>query len=357
MLTIDQIRSLHLELTTACNAQCPSCPRNVAGFTHNDGYPECDLTLDQCKTILTPDFLKQIRNVYISGNFGDFIMNPQSIEILTYLRSEINQQHGYIIIGTNGGARSSAFWKKVANLSNEVVFCIDGLEDTHSIYRRNTLFNTVLQNANTVIQSGGKATWKFIVFEHNKHQIEEAQARSKELGFSNFLLHNAQHENGRHSTPVFDRHGDFEYYIGQRNSNNPIPIQQVLFSDRRVQSPDINKIACVPANNITCDSLAKKEIYITANGEVYPCCFMGHYPKTFQTGMNTWYGTTGLQLENIVRSNNALEHGLEKSIEWFNSIPPTWDKPDWGSGRLLVCDNSCSHHSPYSGDQIIKNDI
>lgn len=255
MLTLDKIRSIHLELTTACNARCPCCPRNVAGYDHNDGYPECDLTLAQIQTILKPEFLNQINHIYISGNFGDFVMNSESVEILQYLRAHINVDYGYICIGTNGGARDKKFWQQVAALSNEVIFCIDGLEDTHSIYRKNTVFSTVLNNARTVMQAGGNASWKFIVFDHNQHQIETAQQLSCDLGFKNFYLH----DHGRSSTPVFDRHGNFEYYIGSNSPGATTKIEWVLQSPQRMRSKSPSNFEYRPAEKISCDSLKNKK--------------------------------------------------------------------------------------------------
>ena len=345
MLPLSNIRSIHLELTTACNARCPGCPRNVAGYPHNDGYPECDLTLAQIQTILSTEFLKQINHVYISGNFGDFLMNPQSIEILQYLRDHIRPNSGYICIGTNGGARDKAFWQQVARLSDEVMFCIDGLDDTHSIYRKNTVYRTVINNAQTVIESGGQASWKFIEFGHNRHQIDAARALSKEMGFKNFYLTN----HGRSQTPVFDKHGEFEHWIGEPQIEQVPKIAWILQDPQRLE-----KLSEPHANTVACESLKKQELYITANGDVYPCCFMGHYPHTFQQNMSTWYGVVNNQVSKIVMQNNALEHGLEKAIQWFSNIPDHWAKQNVQQ-RLMVCDTSCGENNPYQHDQNISN--
>lgn len=351
MLSLSNIRSIHLELTTSCNARCPCCPRNVAGYDRNDGYPECDMTLAQIQNILSIEFLKQIDRIYISGNFGDFLMNPQSVEILQYLRDHINPS-GCISVGTNGGARDKTFWQKVAQLVNDITFCIDGLDDTHNIYRKNTVYRTVINNARTVIESGGHASWKFIVFDHNRHQVDAARALSKELGFKNFYLH----DHGRNRTPVFDRYGNFEYYIGSDGPQQPTKIEWVLNSTHRKRTTSPDNFPYEPAQSITCDSLKKQEIYITANGEVYPCCFMGHYPLTFQLNMDTWYSRTGIQLRDMIQNNNALEHGLEKALAWFDKIPEKWQQPTWDQGRLAVCDTSCGDKNPYANNQVFSNE-
>jgi hypothetical protein len=214
------------------------------------------------------------------------------------------------------------------------------------------VYRTVINNAQTVIESGGRASWKFIVFDHNRHQVEAARALSLELGFKNFYLH----DHGRSQTPVFDRHGNFEHYIGSESPKEPTKIKWVLNGPQRIKSATPSNFPYEPAQSIDCDSLKKQEIYITANGEVYPCCFMGHYPLTFQTTMDTWYGHIGLQLREIVGQNNALEHGLEKALAWFAAIPERWQQPSWDQGRLAVCDTSCGNKNPYLNDQLFIND-
>jgi sulfatase maturation enzyme AslB (radical SAM superfamily) len=321
----------------------------VCGYTYNDGYPECDLSLLQIKQILSPEFLNQITRIYLSGNFGDFLMNPESIKILEYLRS--NSPRSWIVIGTNGGARDNEFWQRVAELTNEVIFCIDGLEDTHSIYRKNTVWATVIKNAKAVINHGGTASWKFIVFDHNRHQIDQAKNLSKEIGFHTFFLH----DHGRNTTPVFDKHGNFEYWIGDQSLDQVSKIEQVLQAPQRKKHSDAETFSEPCAKTVVCDSLKKQELYITANGEVYPCCFMGHYPHTFQRNMSTWYGFVNNQVSKIAMQNNALEHGLEKAIQWFSNIPDHWTKQNWQQGRLVVCDTSCGENNPYQHDQITSN--
>ena len=72
---------------------------------------------------------------------------------------------------------------KIKHLQHEIIFAIDGLEDTHSIYRQNTNFEKIINNATAVINSGGVAHWQFIPFKHNQHQIVDVIKLSKKLGF------------------------------------------------------------------------------------------------------------------------------------------------------------------------------
>jgi sulfatase maturation enzyme AslB (radical SAM superfamily) len=61
------------------------------------------------------------------------------------------------------------------NNSRCITFSIDGLEDTNKIYRINSEWESIMNGFNTIKKYGIKTVWKFIVFRHNQHQIEEAK--------------------------------------------------------------------------------------------------------------------------------------------------------------------------------------
>jgi MoaA/NifB/PqqE/SkfB family radical SAM enzyme len=180
MIAYKDIRDVHLEISTLCNAACPRCPRNFWGYPYNAGYPELFLSLEQTKKIFQPDFLHQLTSIRINGNFGDIVMNPEGADVVDYLRQ--NNASMKITISTNGGARDSEFWTKLACSGAEILFALDGLANTHSLYRQNTIWSVVIKNAKTFMDAGGRAVWKMIRFKHNHHQIEECRAMAKALG-------------------------------------------------------------------------------------------------------------------------------------------------------------------------------
>lgn len=87
MIKYNEIKNVHLEISSLCNARCPLCPRNFRGYPYNDGYVEENLTLESCKHIFTPALLQQLNRFWINGNFGDAIMNPETPDIIEYFRS------------------------------------------------------------------------------------------------------------------------------------------------------------------------------------------------------------------------------------------------------------------------------
>ena len=312
MIQLNDIRKLHLELSSLCNARCPQCPRNFYGYPYNRGYVETNLSLEKLQSILSVDFLKQIDEILINGNFGDFIMNPESIEIITWLKSVTS--NAFIHISTNGGARDQTFWQTLAKLGVEVNFCIDGLEDTHHIYRQDTTYNQVIRNATTYITAGGRANWVMTEFNHNQHQFDEAQRRSIDLKFFNFIIRKTNRDTG----PIYDRSGK---NIFKMKSMTGFPDQ--LSEKFIVNKLKVEKMSVVNKNQkISCESLRDKSLYIAADGTVEPCCYLN---------------VSNYLNNDIVGYKKINTDTVEQSIVWFNQVLEKIDK-----NPLTMCSTICS---------------
>jgi MoaA/NifB/PqqE/SkfB family radical SAM enzyme len=330
-----EIRDVHLEISSLCNASCPWCPRTFWGYPYNGGYPETNLDLAQAKRIFQPDFLKQLTSIRINGNFGDIVMNPDGADIVEYFFS-INPELK-VTISTNGGARDRHFWNRLAATPAIVFFCIDGLEDTHSLYRQNTVWSTVMRNAETFIQAGGYAVWKMIQFKHNQHQIEQCRQLSQELGFRNFQLISQ----GRDSAPVFDKNGNLVHVMGDYTGETDF---KILFHQKKTNEILLEDIVPnrIPAKTVACETKRLKSIYISANGDVSPCCWTGLYPNTY--GHGQYHQAANRQLQPLITQQNALEHRLEDCIEWFNAVENSWGIRNYQQGRLVICDDNCGQN-------------
>lgn len=330
MYQLTQIRHVHLEISSRCNAACPLCPRNFYGYPFNDGYVEHDMTLSQAKKIFSVEFLKQLDEIYINGNFGDAVMNPDTVDIVGYFK---NANPALVIkISTNGGARDSDFWKDLARLDAKVLFCIDGLEDTHSLYRQNTLYSTVIKNAKTFIDAGGQATWKMIRFDHNSHQWDTAEQRSRDLGFDRFWLV----DHGRNQGPVYDKQGNLTHTLGRPTQTE----FAVLFRSRTTDEVLLEDIiADRKQKPIHCQVKRDRSIYISSTGDVYPCCFLGFNPKNY--GHGNYHQAANSQFRHWVEENNALDHDLEHCIQWFKKIQESWAIEQFEQGRLIICNDVC----------------
>ena len=252
------------------------------------------------------------------------------------------------MISTNGGARNKKFWQDLARLNVQVYFCIDGLEDTHHLYRQNTLYSTVMQNACAFIDAGGRAVWRMIEFDHNKHQQKQAQQLSKELGFIRLDITRGN----RINSPVFDKDGKLTHTIGDTLKEfGEIDFEKMR--DVRINGEVLLEDIIgneVPAL-IECEVEKKKSIYVASTGDVYPCCYLGFEPKTF--GQGQWHQAINQQFKHMIQKNNALEHSLAQCIEWFAEIQRTWDIPTFGQGRLVMCNRQCGNCGSSSGKSAV----
>ena len=300
MYNYEDINYLHLELSSDCNARCPGCPRNQFGYNHANHAN--NLTLNNIHTLFPADFLQQLQGIMINGNYGDAVMNPELIDIVKYIREHTDCE---IMRWTNGGA--GRFWSELAHYNLKVIFGIDGLEDTHSIYRQNTRYKTVLNNAKSFIQAGGQAVWQFILFDHNRHQVAQAEALSKQLGFDSFDCR----PNDRGAIPVFDNQGKFvrgiDGYTGSEVLSEVVAQRNIAY--------DIAHSEVTP----WCQQHIKA-VYVSADGTVYPCCWSAVDKPTNSS------------IIKMVKMNNALKHGLPNAVKWFSLINPDCEK---------VCHENC----------------
>lgn len=340
MIDYKNIKSVHLEISTRCNAACPMCPRNSFGYDEDLGYPVTDISLAQIKRIFTTDFVKQLNYILINGNFGDFITAKDNLDIVEYF--VLYNPSIRIEISTNASGGKPGLWEKLGSISNVTVgFALDGLEDTHAIYRRNTNWRTVITNAKKFIAAGGSASWRMINFEHNRHQIDACRQMSRELGFKKFDLL----DDGRDSGPVYDKQGNLVYHIGNLpsmvNFEYPKKVETWKEWSKPGDLPEIrlNYYKITPVKKqVNCQAKENKQIYVTATGEVYPCCWLGFYPKLEYK--HPWQ-RDNMFLQNMVKNNNALEVGLENAIVWLNEVEQSWTKSSYLEGRLLKCDRQC----------------
>ena len=187
MYKYEDIRVIHLENTQNCQASCPMCDRNQNGGDINPHIDLSELTLEDCKRIFEPDFIKQLKTMYMCGNLGDPIVARDTLDIFKYFRE--HNKDMWLSMNTNAGARDEAWWSELAQVFGRmgtVIFSVDGLRDTNHLYRQGVVWDNVERAMKSFIAAGGRARWDFLIFEHNQHQVQEAEEISKLMGFERF---------------------------------------------------------------------------------------------------------------------------------------------------------------------------
>ncbi len=346
MYRYEDVREVHLELTTRCNAACPQCPRNLSGGAVNPGLPLVELGIEDVKSIFPTELVKRLRKLYACGNYGDPMVAKDTLPIFEHLRA----QNGAMELGmfTNGSGRTANYWRALAKIATYVRFSIDGLEDTNHLYRRGTEWSRIMASVEAFVSAGGRAEWDFIVFKHNEHQIEEAQALARKLGFKRFFVKKTSRfftAGTVSAKQVRERTGMPAYVI--REPDNPrlknlavVHLAQVAhFAEYQAET------------EITCKAAAHSRIYVSAEGMVFPCCWTGAlYPPNKPVGTAPMWDLVR-RLPEGKASLDARRSSIRAIVEgpFFQELVPAgWAKRSVKDGRLEPCVRACGSHDTHT---------
>ena len=268
-VNIKQVKKLQLEVSNYCNARCPACAREKS-ITKDDkqhiGINDTYVNLDTFKKWFdNGDFFWSLRLIDFCGNYDEPTTNPDLLDIIEwiYTSGKFSCQL-QVNIATNGGTRNKDFWTKLGKLSAKyqyhkrrggliqrlnVIFGIDGLEDTNHLYRRNVDWNKLQENFRTYIAAGGRASWQFIYFKHNEHQDDLARQRSIDEGFERIKFRGTKSREHKIVEP-----GSGKHELSTKKTTKKIVCKALL-------RPDYFGL----------DS----GLYVTVKGAVLPCCWWG----------------------------------------------------------------------------------
>lgn len=349
-LNIEEIESVQIDHTSKCNLLCPQCARVYNGNV-NPEMPIDELSIEDYKKIFIPEIIKNVKVITQCGNYGDIVASSNILDCLNWLR--VQGSNANFNIMTNGSARNKEWWKELAKIINgmgKVVFSIDGLGDTNSVYRVNSNFNKIIENVKYFIEAGGKARWDFLVFSHNEHQVEEAKNLAKDLGFIEFNVKktnrfiNEKNYQGWVKTELSDRvkTKKTEYTIQaptkkyQANSSSQ-------FDDIIKEFGSWNNY--INNTKIDCKFRKQKSIFIDFEARLWPCTWtasgMYHY------GSNSQKNQIQKLLNYYGFDFNSLRHfSIEEILnhEWLNkSLVKSWNLSMESTpvGKLMCCGRTC----------------
>lgn len=357
----DDIRTIHLEITSKCNASCPMCGRNKFGGPDNEFLPQAELSLADMKAILDEDMVRRLHRVYMCGNYGDPIAANDTLEVFEWLR-DVNP--GIRLgIHTNGGARTPAWWARLGSILNgKWDYCkwgIDGLEDTNHIYRRGTNWQKIMDNAKAFISSGGRAQWEYIVFRHNEHQVDAARKLSEDMGFEQFrtkktgrFFSNTRLE-GKDSQEVWSRNGMVEYHI--EKPLDPSYHNDSLLAEQQLVERFGGMQQYLDHTCVKCKVAEEGSLYISAEGLAFPCCWTANQ-------LYVWYwphrkSEMWTLLDHETDNVNALKTPLKEIVEgkYFKRISDSWSLPSISDGKLRVCAKTCGTGFDQFASQFAQN--
>ena len=313
---------IHVELTDKCNARCPLCPRT----DHNDvskttSYvTDSEITFEQFKLILG-NKVDTLKSYNFCGNYGDPLSAKDFLKIVEYVAKPDVQ----VRIHTNGSVKTTDYFKKLGkilsvNPNNVLSFDLDGLEDTHSFYRRNTNFNKIINNAKAFIAStSAKARWQYLIFDHNKHQVESAKIMAKELGFFEFK----------------ERYSTWFGPTGQEDFVDNGKMYTIKMAhNKNVKVKVLDKIQCT--------AIERKGIYLSAKGHIWPCCHTATRAKV------------DVHIKEMVDkySINSIDGNLHTIDEIMEGMIWTEIELRWPTQTPLGCKQVCGYRNNRSPSTI-----
>ena len=249
--------SFHIEPTSKCTLECPLCDRTWFYETFKKR------NLHEINVDHIVKFVGVNAQVSMCGNNGDPIYHSKFLELCKKFKDNNCSLH----IHTNGSAKTKAWWQNLKNILTKgdcITFALDGLEDTNHLYRKNAKWDSIMTAVKTLKDNDFKIIWQFIPFKHNQHQIHDAKNLSKVLGFDEFKLLPSDRWLGNK-----DLMPDKEY-VGMYHEH-----QKSVLVDANYESG----MSPVCLEN----DLPSDDLYIDAEGDFYPCCWMGTYRYKYKS--------------------------------------------------------------------------
>lgn len=275
--------SLTLDITTYCNAKCPQCSRTdnlSGGLKLYSNIPLVHWTINQIKSVYTKEQLKNVRNITFSPSWGDPMMNPDAYEIIDHLLECLPRKANLTNI-TNGSMRNEEFWWKLGGLAvihrNKTfttVFDIDGIDqEMHSLYRRNTKLQNVLNNMKAFNDNGSSNTFsQTIIFKHNQDYMSQIDELSKKYG-------SQKHTFVKSDRFQKDKNGNYKPYIFLDENGKEVILE---WADKPWKNAHISLQDEQLKKEITCKWAIDNNLNINFDGQVWPCCYVGAMPYSQQ---------------------------------------------------------------------------
>jgi len=356
MYAYKDIREVHLEVTQRCQAACPMCDRNMNGGADNPHISNAELSLDDCKKIFKPEFIKQLSTMYMCGNLGDPVIARDTLEIFKYFREHNSSM--WLSMNTNAGARDEDWWTELAYVfgrKGAVIFSVDGLEDTNHLYRQGVNWNNIVRSAKSFIAAGGRARWDFLVFEHNEHQVDQAEQLATEYGFERFQ----KKKSGRFITTnikpkaehqAVNKKGKVTTKIAKPKESENINL--ALQKQEEIEKSHGSMKDYFNSCSIKCKVAQQGSIFITAEGLLMPCCWTaGRMYKWWHTDPKVEQIWDHIDTAGGKQGISVIENDIEDVVtgKLLSSIENSWSINTIENGKLGVCAQKCgSEFDPFA---------
>ena len=174
-----------IDVSNACSLRCPYCPTGAREFGRKPGF----LPMEHIEELME----RVGRYLYIAFlyNWGEPLLHPDLPKIVAQVRS----RNILTVISTNLNIRNPAKLEAVLDSGlDHLIVSIDGAtQEVYSQYRVKGNLDLVLENLRYLVDYKRKIKrknptieWQFLVFDHNRHEVEMARKLAGDIGVNVF---------------------------------------------------------------------------------------------------------------------------------------------------------------------------
>jgi MoaA/NifB/PqqE/SkfB family radical SAM enzyme len=351
MYKYEEIKTVHLEITQRCSASCPMCDRNENGGPVNKHIRnnEQELSLADCEDIFAPEFIRQLKTMYMCGNLGDPIVARDTLEVFRYFRK--HNPDIWLSMNTMAGAKQPDWWAELAEVfghKGAVIFSVDGLENTNQLYRQGVVWANVERNMQAFIAAGGRARWDYLVFEHNECDVERAEQLAAEWGVEKFIKKKSgrfvtTQSQAKETHQAKNRRGEDTTTLAKPRTAEYQNL--ALLKQQEIEKTYGSMMEYYNRANIKCKVAGdEKNIFVTAEGLVLPCCWTaGRMYKWWHTDPKVEQIWDFIDEVGGKDSINAKLFGIQGVFDSgiMQNIQASWSKKSIAEGKLGVCAMKC----------------
>jgi len=346
-----RIKKVELEITSDCNAACPGCARTL----NKDLLQINSFTFEDLKRIFSADDYTGVEFKFC-GVLGDPIVNPDCLKMIEWLV----YRGGYCEISTNGGYNTADWWMSLGKIAAaypglvHVHFCIDGHKETNHIYRVNTKFKIIERNIAAFASTAPKehATWIYIVFDHNEHELEAAKSHADQLGFhfaTRTGMRNSYHtwiaQLQRKENKKIVKETKKITTTGNKQHSKLEAVKELDKFIKNYKNNTDNKQKKAIIDSIVCKYVHEGEIFIASDLTMWPCCFLWDSAFKNREGIVE-------KLQVFEPNWNSLRHHSVEKIQkhpWYEELlEASWD-PDHVL-HFNRCIKTCAAYKAYHNE-------
>jgi len=178
---------IYIEPINTCNLSCPSC---ITGIRHAESIPPTTLKFDKFKYIF--EQCKETTVRISLFHWGEPLINKELFLMIKYASSA---KCGAVLSSNFTIFNESMAEQAIFSKLTHIYLSIDGAtQETYEKYRRGGDISRVFENIRILVKKKRELkslvpflTWRYLVFPHNRHEIEMARQKAKELGVDNFV--------------------------------------------------------------------------------------------------------------------------------------------------------------------------